>query len=488
MAPTFPNAIYDYIDANKTKFVTRLRDAVGYASVSQDTTPEGRKKVFAMADYLEGQLKTLTGIKTEQVKLGKQTGTDVDLPNLVVGTLGTDPNKKTVLIYGHFDVQPASKADGWDQDDPFALNELPDGRMVGRGSTDDKGPVLGWINALEAYQQSNVEIPVNLKFCFEGMEEQGSEGLNEYIKNQAQDYFKGVDYVTICDNYWLNTTIPIVTYGLRGIAMFGITIEGAPMNLHSGIYGGMIFEPMTDLITILSRLVDNQAKILVPGVENLVPDPTSDEIELYEQIDYSVQDLNDATQADVGLSSDKVTLLMGRMRFPTLTIHSVDNGTASQPGSENVAPSTIIPHKVTGKISCRLVPDQTPDVVGLLVKNYVLDEFKKLHSKNKLTFINYSESARPWLANPKNESYQAAARATNAVYRKDPNFTREGGSIGVAITLADAFGNDNVLLLPMGRGDDNPHAPNEKLDKDNYFGGTKVMATYLWELAHGGGQ
>jgi len=269
--------------------------------------------------------------------------------------------------------------------------------------------------------------------------------------------------------------------------VFGITITGAPTNLHSGIYGGMIFEPMSDLIAVLSSLVNSQAQILVPGVNSVVPEVTEKEYELFEAIDYSVDDLVNATGGvNVALSEDKVTLLMGRMRFPTLTIHSIDNGDkVENPGDETTSPPTVIAHKVIAKFSMRLVPNQDPEEITELVKQFVREEFATLNSKNTLDVVRLGEGVRPWVATPNGPSYQAAARATKAVYGVEPNFCREGGSIGVAITLADAFGDDNVMLLPMGRGDDNPHAPNEKLDTDNYYGGTKVMATYLWEIAYG---
>lgn len=126
-------------------------------------------------------------------------GERVKLPPVVLGTLGNDPNKKTLLVYGHYDVQPALESDGWAQS-PWLLTEMPDGKLVGRGSTDDKGPILGWLLAIETMQQLKIDIPVNLKFCFEGMEESGSEGLEALINKEAEKYFKGVDCVCISDN------------------------------------------------------------------------------------------------------------------------------------------------------------------------------------------------------------------------------------------------------------------------------------------------
>lgn len=164
------------------------------------------------------------------------------------------------------------------------------GQLIGRGATDDKGPVLGWINILEAHKKLGLELPVNLKFCFEGMEESGSEGLDELIKSEVGKgkFFQGVDAVCIVsssnipivnadwtwnlqsDNYWLNTRTPCLTYGLRGISYYTINIRGPARDLHSGAFGRTVHEPMTDLIHIMSKLVTPQGKILIPGVEELV--------------------------------------------------------------------------------------------------------------------------------------------------------------------------------------------------------------------------
>lgn len=157
---------------------------------------------------------------------------------MLLGTLGNDPNKKTVLVYGHLDVQPALITDGWDTD-PFVLTEK-DGKLYGRGATDDKAPVLGWIHALQAYKGINSEIPVNLKFVFEGMEESGSEGLDDLIFSLKDTFLKGVDYCVISDNYWLGKTKPCLTYGLRGVCYFFIEVECAKKDLHSGVFGGTV--------------------------------------------------------------------------------------------------------------------------------------------------------------------------------------------------------------------------------------------------------
>jgi len=138
-------------------------------------------------------------------------------------------------------VQPAAKSDGWNTE-PFVLShDKSTGRLYGRGSTDDKGPVLGWLNVIEAHQKTNTEFPVNLKMCFEGMEESGSDGLDELIIKESETFLKDVDAVCISDNYWLGTTKPCLTYGLRGLSYFKVSISGPAQDLHSGVFGGTVY-------------------------------------------------------------------------------------------------------------------------------------------------------------------------------------------------------------------------------------------------------
>ncbi|KAH9937824.1 CNDP dipeptidase [Epithele typhae] len=472
-----PQEFLKFIDDNATKFISRLGEAVAIPSVSGDGAR--RPDVFKMSAWLDGQLKQL-GVTTKLVDLGKHVmdGQELPLPPAILGRIGEDPAKKTVLIYGHYDVQPAEKSDGWNTE-PFTMvfNEKT-GEMLGRGSTDDKGPILGWLNVLEAHKTLGLALPVNLRFCFEGMEESGSEGLDDLIKSETakgnDGFFGGVDCVCISDNYWLNTRTPCITYGLRGLVYFKMTVSGPARDLHSGVFGRMVHEPMTDLVTLLSKLVAPDGTILVPGVEDMVPPADFDEKEIYDKLDYSIQDVEDAVGAPITLSNDKTTVLMGRMRMPSLSLHGIE-GAFYSPGAK-----TVIPACVSGKFSIRIVPPMTPKAVEDCVLPFVKAEFAKLNSKNKLTIENLHDG-RPWVADHKHWSYEAARRATEAVYQRSPDLTREGGSIPVTLTFAETL-NVNVLLLPMGRGDDGAHSTNEKLDRSNFIEGSKLLGTYLYEV------
>ncbi|KAI0305354.1 CNDP dipeptidase [Multifurca ochricompacta] len=470
----------NFVDANKDSFIQRLAQAVEIPSVSGD--PVHRDDVFRMASFLESQLKNY-GVETKAVDLGTHVmeGQKLKLPPAILGRIGDVKSKKTILIYGHFDVQPAQLSDGWDFP-PFKLTrDDKTGRLYGRGSSDDKGPIFGWINILEAHHTLKKPLPVNLRFCFEGMEESGSEGLDEFIlaevKKGKDSWFDGVDAVCISDNYWLNTRTPVLTYGLRGISYYKVIVSGPARDLHSGVFGRTVHEPMTDLVALMSRLVDTKGNILIPGVDEMVPPPSEEERQLYKNLDYEVEDVELSAGAKVALSEDKASVLMGRMRLPSLSLHGIEGAFYGAGGK------TVIPAKVAGKFSIRLVPPQTPDNVHPLVIKYLHDEFAKLGSKNTIS-VESLHGGKPWVEDYKHWSYEAAHRATEAVYKQAPDYTREGGSIPVTLTFAEALG-VNVLLLPMGRGDDGAHSTNEKLDISNFIQGTKLLGSYLYEVAAG---
>ncbi|KAK2569472.1 Cytosolic non-specific dipeptidase [Acropora cervicornis] len=278
----------------------RLRDAVAIKSVSAWTEEKYRNEIVKMVNHVKDEIIRLGG-EVELVDLGPQQGKNVHLPPALLGTLGKDSAKKTLCIYGHLDVQPANLDDGWNTE-PFELTEI-DGKLYGRGSTDDK-------------------------FVFEGMEESGSEGLDELIfKRKDTAFFKSVDYICISDNYWLGKNKPCITYGLRGICYFFVEVTCASKDLHSGVFGGTVHEAMSDLIYLLGHLVDVKGKILVPGINDNVAPLTDGERATYTDIDFD---------------------------------------------------------KVIGKFSIRLVPDMTPKRVEEQVCKYLNELHEKRGSPNDI--------------------------------------------------------------------------------------------------------
>ncbi|XP_072031335.1 cytosolic non-specific dipeptidase-like [Amphiura filiformis] len=473
MANEFLADFFRLVDENEDKYVKRLADAVAIKSVS--TWPETRSEVRRMVETTAKMLTDLGGVVTlEEVGMQKQPdGSEIPLPPVILGYLGNDPKKNTVCIYGHLDVQPAKLSDGWDTE-PFVLTKK-DGKLYGRGSTDDKGPVLCWINAIEAYQTLKRDIPINIKFCFEGMEESGSEGLEELIHNKKDTFFSDVDYVCISDNYWLGTTKPCITYGLRGIAYFFVEIECAARDLHSGVYGGSVHEGMADLIALLGSLVDENGRIKVPGVYDSVAELTPEEEKLYGPIDFSLDTYKKEIGTDKLLHDSKEKLLQHRWRHPSLSIHGIEGA------FDGAGAKTVIPRKVTGKFSIRLVPNQTLKNVESLVVKYLENVHQGRNSPNKLNAYMF-HGGESWMTDFNHPHYQAGIKAIKAVYGVEPDMTREGCSIPVTLMFQNAI-NKNVLLLPIGACDDGAHSQNEKFNISNYMNGVKLLGAYFEEMA-----
>jgi Cys-Gly metallodipeptidase DUG1 len=377
-----------------------------------------------MGQFLVSELKAL-GAHVEARELGPQPHKkDLQLPPVIVARYGEDSSKRTILVYGHYDVQPASKEDGW-ATDPFTLTVDDKNRMYGRGSTDDKGPVLGWLNAIQAHQEAGVDFPVNLLMCFEGMEEYGSEGLEEFIEKEAKagGFFEKADAVCISDNYWLGTEKPCLTYGLRGCQYYSAQVSGPGQDLHSGVFGGSAQEPMTDLVRVLASLVDTHGKIQIPGVYDMVAPVTEEEKAIYKDISYTMDNLHESLGSKTTIFEDKESTLMARWRNPSLSLHGIE-GAFGAGGAK-----TVIPAKVSGKFSIRTVPDIDPKKLDQLVFKYVEDKFKELGSKNTLK-VELMHGGAWWKASPSHWNFSAAGKAVEQVFGVKPDMTREGGRYG----------------------------------------------------------
>jgi nonspecific dipeptidase len=511
----FVQSYFHYIDENASLYKERLAEAVAIPSVSANLD-EHLDDILRMMEWTKAHIIRLKG----RTNLMENPASTVDrpLPPILVGEFLSDPKKKTVCVYGHLDVQPAKLEDGWDSE-PFVLEER-DGKLYGRGSTDDKGPALSWLWVVEAHQKLNKELPVNLKLMYEGMEESGSDGIFEWIEREAQDFkfLSDVDFFCISDNYWLGKTKPCLTYGLRGMAYFQLAVQGCQQDLHSGVFGGSIHEAMTDLIKIMATLVDSDGTILIDGIMNGVKPVTTEEEAMYETIEFSLKEYKKEAKI-VGkklLHKNKKDLLMHRWRFPTLSLHGIE-GAFSGSGAK-----TVIPAKVIGKFSLRLVPDQDPAVIEKLVKAHVEREFDKVRSRNRIIWLFLSRTlyviistyttvsitssdplfafllhqlnspntmeitnlhgAKAWLSDPHHPNYQAATRAVERVFGQSPDMTREGGSIPITTALEEATGM-SVLLLPVGACDDMAHSQNEKYNVVNMVNAVKVLGLYLHEIA-----
>lgn len=475
--------ILNYIEANEQKFIKDLAAAISIPSVS--TTPQthldfSHKNVEWFKNRLESlgftvELRQPKEIQTRRIGDGQ---VEYPVPPLILAKLDNeDINKKTLLVYGHIDVQPAALEDGWDTP-PFELVEK-DGKLYGRGSTDDKGPVLCWMNAIEAYNATQTPLPINIRFLLESMEESDSVGLEPEIRRMQKNndlFIKNINHVAIADTYWMGEDHPCVTYGVRGAMAFTLSVQCASKDLHSGCAGGLINEAMSDLLYFLDKLIDRNGTILIPGIYDQIKAPTQEELSSYNAIKhFSAKDKErDFGVLDIHDRDNPAKILQRLWREPSLSIHGIEGAYAGS------GFKTVIPGKVIGKFSIRIVPDMEADRTEKCVRDYIEKLQKERGSKNKIE-LQCIESGPYYLANPTGQNFMAARLAAKKVYGEEPYLTREGGSIPISAILAEVTGQD-VCFICVGRNSDGAHGPNEKIDKVNYLKGAQMMAFYLHEL------
>jgi nonspecific dipeptidase len=476
------NEFYNYIDNHEEQYVDRLREAVGIQSVS--AWPDKRHEIDKMMEWTKQWIEKLGGsalLKPNPVPFDDDGGEGVNLKNppILLGTFGNDPSKRTICVYGHLDVQPALLADGWNTE-PFELTEV-NGALYGRGASDDKGPALSWLWVVEALKALGRELPVNIKMIYEGLEEYGSAGMHECILQEAKkgNFLADVDYFCISDNYWVGKHVPCLTYGLRGMSYVEVGVQCSTKDLHSGVYGGSVHEAMTDLTKLMASLVAVDGKILIPGVYDDVDPLTDREAAIYPTIDFDIESYKKDTGvtgvSNKLLKDNKEELLMSRWREPTLSLHGIE-GAFYEPGAK-----TVIPRYVRGKFSLRLVPFQDPVKINEQIKTHLETKFKELKSPNKMNIV-FHHAAKAWKSDPDHPNYLAGRKAVQRVFGREPDLTREGGSIPIANMFEDITGM-SVLLLPVGACDDGAHSQNEKFDRLNYMNGIKVLGTYIYEIA-----
>lgn len=477
------SSFFEYVDAHTDLYVDRLKKAVAIKGVS--AWVDHRPEIVKMLECARAWGEEFGGVDVKMVE-NPLIEKDPSLPPLLCMTFEstTVSDPATLLAYGHLDVQPAKKEDGW-KTEPFQLTEI-EGALYGRGASDDKGPALSWLWVLEALKDLKVGLPIRLKLLYEGCEEYGSLGLPEFIDNGHKGWLDDVDYVVVSDNCWVGTKKPCLTYGLRGMNYFELEVKGGNVDLHSGTNGGAVMsEPMADLVHLLASLIDPPGggpnpkpmheRIRVEGVLDELAPLTDKERATYDTIDFDTdQYAREALGGAVPFTTDKAAMLMSRWRYPTLSVHGVE-GAFAEPGAK-----TVVPACVKGKFSMRLVPNMTPEKVEEKMRAHFDKEVAKLGTKNSVS-LKSLHGGPAWISSTEHPNYAAGAAANFKVHGIQPDLTREGGSIPLANWLQDGLG-VSVLLLPTGAADDGHHAQNEKYDKRNLINGIKVLGTYLFEL------
>ncbi|XP_064539524.1 cytosolic non-specific dipeptidase-like [Drosophila montana] len=385
----------------------------------------------------------------------------------------SSPTKPTLLIYGHLDVLPA-KPECW-LNDPFEMI-LKDGLVYGRGVTSGKGMLVGWIHAIECWLQVHEDLPINVKFIVDMLHEVGSTGLQDYVRARS-DFFVDIDYMVFDVNSWLNNDRPVISCSLTGWAYFGVELRGANKSLEGGLAGGLVFEPMIDMCHVMNRLVNDEHEIEIPRIENNVRRLSTPEWHLLETADFSSYEYREELFVRrLRHDANKVELLQKRWCKPSLTMHGIE-GADSRPGC-----SRILPMKVLGKFSIRLVPDQEVDQVHIAVKEYLLHLSNELALGTTISvhLIDYME---PTSWSMESKLMKALMRAVGEVYQKDPIATQ---GIPICLPIANVLGKlirKPIILMPFYKRRDRHHQENESIEEDNLMRHTKTCARLLYELS-----
>lgn len=375
------------------------------------------------------------------------------------------PGAPTVLVYGHYDVQPAEPLDLWESP-PFEPT-VRDGKIFARGSVDDKGQLYLHVKALQAHLAARGTLPVNVIVLAEGEEEVGSENLEAFIEAH-KDLLK-CDAVVISDSAMFAPGLPSILSSLRGIAYFQIDVQGPSTDLHSGSYGGAVMNPAMALARILATMHDADGHIAIEGFYDKVRDWGSDARKAIEALPFKEETLRDETGSpELAGEKDYSTLERLWMR-PTCEVNGLLSGYTGE------GAKTVLPARAMAKVSCRLVPDQNPDEIERLMRAHV----QRVAPKGVTAQVKHLHGGRPWRADLDGPLFEAARRALASAFDREPVITGEGGSIPVVGDFQRIL-NAPVLLVGFGLPGENAHAPNEWMSEDNYHRGTKAMAA-LWD-------
>jgi acetylornithine deacetylase/succinyl-diaminopimelate desuccinylase-like protein len=383
--------------------------------------------------------------------------------------LGAGEGKPTVLVYGHYDVVPASLEDGWDTD-PFEPIER-DGKIYARGATDDKGQLFIHVKALESYLKTGGAAPVNVKILLEGEEEVSSPNLTPFIEDHLE--MLKADVCVISDSSMRVIEEPAITHSLRGMTYIEIEVQGPREDLHSGFFGGAAHNPALALVEILAKLYNPDNTIAVPGFYDDVVPLTREERDMIEKTALTEDQFKDATGVPAAWGDQQFTIKERVSARPTLDINGMWSG-YSGPG-----PKTIIPAVAGAKLSSRLVGSQDPDRIYQQLKQYI----ESIAPPTVKVTVSLLTTGRPALIPFDLPEMQAAARAYEKGWGHTPVFTRGGGSIPVVADIADLM-QIPVVMMGYGLDSDGLHAPNEHYSIEMFQRGIETAIVYLEELAN----
>lgn len=441
-----------YLDENKQRFLDELFDLLRIPSVSAD--PKFKGDVKKAADFLRTEFEKAGA---DNVEICETAGHPIVYADKII-----DPKLPTVLVYGHYDVQPADPYELWDSE-PFNP-VIKDGKIVARGSADDKGQMYIHVKAFEMMMK-NGGVPCNVKFMIEGEEEVGSENLEIFIAENKEKL--KADVIVISDTSMIANEHPSMAVSLKGISYLEVEVTGPNRDLHSGVYGGAVANPINVLSRMISSLQDENRKVTVPGFYDKVVELTQAERDKMNQAPFDLDEFKtDLNIDDVEGEASYNTLERMGIR-PTLDVNGIWGGYIGE------GAKTVLPSKASAKISMRLVPNQNHFEITELFQKH-LESIAPASVKVKVT---PHHGGMPYVTPTDTDSYKAAERAFEKVWGKKPIPTREGGSIPIVSLFKDILGLDSILM-GFGLNSDAIHSPNESFGVDNYLKGIETVALF----------
>ncbi len=454
---------YDYASAHQDTFVEELKALLKFQSVS--ATPAKNGETARTAEWLANHL---LDIGMTRVVMHKTPGHPI-----VYGEWLSAPGAPTVLIYGHYDVQPAEPSDPNDAREkwntsPFEPTVI-DGNLYARGAADDKGQVFAHLKAVESLLKTDGKLPVNIKFLIEGEEEISSPNLDPFIESHQE--LLRADVCVISDSHILATDRPVIVYALRGLIYTEIEVHGPKSDLHSGAYGGVVYNPAQALCEIIAALHNPDGSVNIPGFYDHVRIIPAGEHSALEKVPWTDEEFFHETGAPAAWGEPGFTRREQVGLRPTLEVNGIIGGFTGD-GSK-----TVLPGKAMAKVSCRLVADQNPQTIyELLVKRVA--ELTPAAVTSEVRLLNSGHGAIVDITSP---AMEAAAAAYEHGFGARPVYLPEGGSIPVVATFQRVF-HIPVLLIGLGLPDDNLHAPNEKFKLDHFYRGIDTSITLLERL------
>jgi acetylornithine deacetylase/succinyl-diaminopimelate desuccinylase-like protein len=444
----------NYYQENQAAFLDGLKAFLRIPSIStlSEHKPDIRRAaVFALAEL-------------------RQAGLDGELIEgegnpLVYAEWTGAPGKPTLLLYGHYDVQPPDPLDEW-KSPPFDP-EVRGQDIFARGSSDDKGQTYILMKAVEGLLKTRAKLPVNVKFLIEGEEETGGEHIESYVNQKPARL--AADAAIICDTEMFAPELPTICVGLRGMVYAELRLEGANHDLHSGVYGGAAPNPLQAAAEIIAALKDRDGRILIPGFYDKVVAPSSKEREAWARLPFDEREYTEKEMGARELVGEPGIPLFERLwARPTFEVHGIRGGFTGE------GAKTVIPARAVAKISMRLVADQDPQEAAEQLKQAV----HRACPRGVTAEVKVLHSAPPSLVNPDNRFIHAAAEAMAEVFGKPTVYIRSGGSIPIVAAFDQSLGIPSVMM-GFGLPDDNLHAPNEKLHLPNFYRGIEAVARYL---------